>query len=101
MPVSANDVGTLAVAAPASGENSSGLSQGARRTDAVGAEIAVTIHASRYSTASRGTASKNLPPIHEETRTVIIFPNGAVVRLSASVTAGELVVLTNQRTADD
>ncbi len=101
MPVSANDVGTLAVAAPASGENSGALSQGARRTDAVGAEIAVTIHASRYSTASRGTASKNLPPIHEETRTVIIFPNGAVVRLSASVTPGELVVLTNQRTADD
>ncbi len=100
MPVSANDVAPLAVT-PASGENSSALSQGSRRTDAVGAEIAVTIHASRYSTASRGTASKNLPPIHEETRTVIIFPNGAVVRLSASVTPGELVVLTNQRTADD
>ena len=100
MPISANEVAPLA-ATPASGENSSALSQGSRRTDAVGAEIAVTIHASRYSTASRGTASKNLPPIHEETRTVIIFPNGAVVRLSASVTAGELVVLTNQRTADD
>jgi TonB family protein len=39
--------------------------------------------------------------VHEETRTVIIFPTGAVVRLSASVTTGELVVLTNQQTGDD
>jgi TonB family protein len=100
MPMSANDIAPLA-ATPAPAENSSAPSPGSRRTDAVGAEIAVTIHASRYSTASRGAASKNLPPIHEETRTVIIFPNGAVVRLSASITTGELVVLTNQRTGDD
>ena len=99
MPMSANDVAPLA-AVPASAENS-GAPQASRRTDAVGAEIAVTIHASRYSATSRGIASKNLPSIHEETRTVIIFSNGAVVRLSASVTTGELVVLTNQRTGDD
>jgi TonB family protein len=81
-------------------ENPSDLSP-SRRTDAVGAEIAVTIHASRYSAGARGAANKNLSPIHEETRTVIIFPTGAVVRLSASVTTGELVVLTNQQTGDD
>src|ERR1700739_4728042 len=63
------------------------------------AEIPVTVHASRYSSASKGAAK--LPPVHEETRTVIIFPQGAVVRLSASVTPGELVVLTNNRTGTD
>src|SRR5690348_17116829 len=67
--------------------------------DAAGAEIPVTVHASRYSASSKGAGK--LPPVHEETRTVIIFPQGAVVRLSASVTPGELVVLTNKRTGAD
>jgi protein TonB len=68
-------------------------------THASGEEIPVTVHASRYSAASKGTAK--LPPVHEETRTVIIFPQGAVVRLAATVTTGELVVLTNNRTGAD
>src|SRR5437588_53783 len=67
--------------------------------NAAGTEIPVTVHASRYSAASKGSAK--LPPVHEETRTVIIFPQGAVVRLSATVTPGELVVLTNKRTGAD
>jgi periplasmic protein TonB len=66
---------------------------------ALGAEIPVTVHASRYSGASKSAGK--LPPIHEETRTVIIFPQGAVVRLSATVTPGELVVLTNKRSGAD
>ena len=66
---------------------------------ALGAEIPVTIHASRYSGASKSAGK--LPPVHEETRTVIIFPQGAVVRLSATVTPGELVVLTNKRSGAD
>jgi periplasmic protein TonB len=66
---------------------------------AAGAEIPVTIHASRYSAASKGGGK--LPPVHEETRTVIILPQGAVVRLSAPVTPGELVVLTNNNTGAD
>src|SRR5690242_2618612 len=68
-------------------------------SSAAGAEIPVTIHASRYSAASK--AAGKLPPVHEETRTVIILPQGAVVRLSAMVSPGELVVLTNKRTGAD
>jgi periplasmic protein TonB len=68
-------------------------------SSAAGAEIPVTIHASRYSAASKGGGK--LPPVHEETRTVIILPQGAVVRLSAAVTPGELVVLTNNNTRAD
>jgi TonB family protein len=74
--------------------------QTTRRTDAVGVEIPVVVHASRYSAATRG-AGKTLPAVHEETRTVIVFPQGAVVRLSAAMTPGEPVVLTNQQTGSD
>lgn len=73
--------------------------QASQSSDAIGAEVPVTIHASRYSAASKGAGK--LPPVHEETRTVIIFPQGAVVRLSAMVTPGELVVVTNNRTGAD
>jgi len=100
MPTTANEAAPATPSALPGPENSVDAAHSARRTDAVGAEIAVTIHASRYS-SNRGATNKNLPPVHEETRTVIIFPTGAVVRLSASVTTGELVVLTNQQTGDD
>jgi TonB family protein len=101
MPTTVNEAAPATPSALPGPENSvDAAAHAARRTDAVGAEIAVTIHASRYS-SNRGTTNKNLPPVHEETRTVIIFPTGAVVRLSASVTTGELVVLTNQQTGDD
>jgi periplasmic protein TonB len=73
--------------------------QGSQPSDAIGAEVPVTVHASRYSATSKGAGK--LPPVHEETRTVIIFPQGAVVRLSAMVSPGELVVVTNNRTGAD
>jgi protein TonB len=74
--------------------------QNPRRTDAVGVEIPVIVHASRNSVTSREIARPQ-PPVHEETRTVIVFPQGAVVRLTAPMTAGELVVLNNQRSGAD
>ena len=70
------------------------------RSDATAVEIPVVVHASRYSLAGRD-ASNALPPLHEETRTAIVFPEGAVVHLSANVMAGQLVVLTNQQNGAD
>jgi len=96
MPSTAKD--SLFEATTAEGTAKSEI-QGSEPSDAIGAEVPVTIHASRYSAASKGTGK--LPPVHEETRTVIIFPQGAVVRLSAMVTPGELVVVTNNRTGAD
>jgi protein TonB len=75
----------------------SGAGRPSRRGDAVGAEIPVTVHASR---AAQGLG-KNLPPVHEETRTVIVLEQGAVVRLTANLTTGETVVLTNRVTGAD
>ena len=96
MPSTAKD--SLFEATTAEGTAKSEI-QGSQPSDAIGAEVPVTIHASRYSAASKGAGK--LPPVHEETRTVIIFPQGAVVRLSAMVTPGELVVVTNNRTGAD
>lgn len=70
------------------------------RKDAIGIEIPVVLYASRNSSAAR-SLSKAPPPVREETRTVIVFPQGAVVRLSASISVGEMVVLTNQQTGAD
>jgi TonB family protein len=67
------------------------------RSGAVGAEIPVTVHASRATQAF----GENLPPVHEETKTVIVLQQGAVVRLTATLTAGETVVLTNRMTGAD
>lgn len=96
MPGTAKDVFSEA---GISGDAATIDAQGSQASSASGAEIPVTVHASRYSSASKGTGK--LPPVHEDTRTVIIFPQGAVVRLSATVTLGELVVLTNTRTGAD
>jgi periplasmic protein TonB len=96
MPGTAKDVFSEA---GISGDAATIEAHGSQASSASGAEIPVTVHASRYSSASKGAAK--LPPVHEDTRTVIIFPQGAVVRLSATVTLGELVVLTNSRTGAD
>ncbi len=96
MPSTAKESIPETVAASAVEKNDAQPSQ---PNGALGAEIPVTVHASRYSGASKSAGK--LPPIHEETRTVIIFPQGAVVRLSATVTPGELVVLTNKRSGAD
>lgn len=96
MPSTTRDPLTEATASSGSTKNEvPGLQPGG----ATGAEIPVTVHASRYSAASKGAAK--LPPVHEETCTVIVLPQGAVVRLSATVSAGELVVLTNKNTGAD
>ncbi len=86
-----------------SAANSPGGTQPVRRTDAVAIEIPVAVHASRNS-ASLIEIAKSMPPVREETRTVIVFPvfpQGAVIRLTASLNTGEPVVLTNQRNGAD
>src|SRR3954471_14143676 len=78
-------------------DNKTNSARPPRRSEAVGAEIPVTVHASRTTQAM----GKNLPPVHEDTRTVIVLPQGAVVRLTATLAPGETVVLTNRSTGAD
>jgi periplasmic protein TonB len=78
---------------------SSGGEEEARQLPAhpVCVEVPVRIHGSEVTSPVPGvTVHSEL--FHEETRTLIVFPRGAVVRLSARVTQGQVLVLTNLRT---
>src|SRR6266849_6530641 len=59
----------------------------------VALEVPVTINGAR---ALEGSDKRE--PFAESTKTVLIFGNGAVIRLSSSVTHGQLVFLTNEKT---
>src|SRR6266478_1056202 len=59
----------------------------------VALEVPVTINGAR---ALEGSDKRE--PFSESTKTVLIFGNGAVIRLSSSVAPGQLLFLTNERT---
>ncbi len=72
---------------------SSGESQASRGV-AASCEIPLEVHGSQKG----GTQYHTVTPFHEETRTVIVFPHGCVLRLSTPVTVGQMLALTNQNT---
>jgi len=70
------------------------------RQDAVSLEVPVRIHGSRVKEVVRGT-TPHTEPFEEQTTTMIIFPQGGVVRMSTSVSTGQMLVLTNLKTKQD
>jgi TonB family protein len=73
--------------------SSSGESQASRGV-AASCEIPLEVHGSQKG----GTQYHTVTPFHEETRTVIVFPHGCVLRLSTNVAVGQMLALTNQNT---
>lgn len=70
------------------------------RAQSVCIEIPVTVHGSRSVTP--GSEAAQLPRTFlEETRTMIVFPQGAVVRLSESVSEGQILILKNPTTKQE
>ena len=65
--------------------------------DAVGLDVAVRIHGSQMG-AGVPDANEHAEPFEEDTSTMIVFPQGAVVKLRARVQNGHAVVLTNLQT---
>ena len=63
------------------------------RPQPVALEVAVTVNGAR--TVAGGDKRE---PFSESTKTVLIFAQGAVVRLSSSVAPGQLLFLTNEKT---
>ena len=63
------------------------------KAQAAAAEIAVTVNGAR---TIAGTDKRE--PFSENTNTVLVFPNGAVIRLASMVAAGQLLFLTNEKT---
>src|SRR3984885_4490009 len=56
-------------------------------------ELTVTVNGARTV-----EGSDKREPFSESTQTVLVFHNGAVIRLNSSVTAGQLLFLTNDKT---
>ncbi len=97
---------TVAVANP-SGESTvskasipAKSASGHLRADAVSFEVPVKVHGSRVTEAVRG-ATPHTDPFEEETATMIVFPQGGVVRMSTSVSVGQMLVLTNLKSRQD
>ena len=64
-----------------------------RNSQPVALEVAVTVNGAR---AIEGSGKRE--PFSENTTTVLIFGNGAVIRLNSPVTPGQLLFLTNEKT---
>ena len=70
------------------------------RSDAVSLDVPVKVHGSRVTDVVRGITS-HTEPFEEETATMIVFPQGGVLKMSTSVTVGQMVVLTNLKSGHD
>lgn len=66
------------------------------RQQSVCIEIPVSVHGSRSASGSLNN-SQAAKPFLEETRTMIVFPSGAVLRLTESVSEGQILILKNPR----
>ena len=73
---------------------------GQLRADARSVEIPVKVHGSKVSAAPAGAAPRT-EPFEEQTSTMIVFPQGGVIRMSTAVAIGQMLVVTNQKTRQD
>jgi TonB family protein len=70
------------------------------RADAVSLEVPVKVHGSRVTEVVR-EVTPHTQPFEEQTSTMIVFPQGAVIRMSTSVNVGQMLVVTNLKTRQD
>jgi periplasmic protein TonB len=73
---------------------------GRLRADAVSLEVPVKVHGSRVTDVVRGV-TPHTEPFEEQTSTMIVFPQGAVIRMSTSVNVGQMLVVTNLKSRQD
>ena len=75
-------------------------SAGHLRSDAVSLEIPIRVHGSRVTEVTRGVTPRT-EPFEEQSSTMIVFPQGGVLRLSTAVTVGQMLILTNLKSRQD
>lgn len=73
---------------------------GRLRADAVSLEVPVKVHGSRVTDVVLGV-TPHTEPFEEQTNTMIVFPQGAVIRMSTSVNVGQMLVVTNLKSRQD
>jgi TonB family protein len=66
------------------------------RQQSVCIEIPISVHGSRSATGNLNN-TEAAKPFLEETRTMIVFPQGAVLRLTEPVSEGQILILKNAR----
>src|SRR5437899_7804323 len=95
MPPPVKDNDTLAAANNAARPAAASLppAEAGIRQQPVALEVAVTVNGAR---AHDGSDKRG--PFSESTKTVLVFGNGAVIRLSSAVAPGQLLFLTNEKT---
>jgi periplasmic protein TonB len=70
------------------------------RSDAISQEVPVRVHGSKVKDVVLGTTPHS-EPFEEQTITMIIFPQGAVLKMVTSVNVGQMLVLTNLKSRQD
>jgi TonB family protein len=81
--------------------NSRGKQDSARmRSDAVSLEVPVKVHGSRLGDAASAATAKS-EPFQEQASTMIVFPQGGVLKMASPVTAGQMIVVTNLKSGHD
>src|SRR5438094_6103967 len=93
MPPIAKDAENLAPEPDGSARATSGSGDSAIKQQPVALEVPVTVNGAR---ALDGSDKRE--PFSESTKTVLVFGNGAVIRLSSAVAPGQLLFLTNEKT---
>jgi TonB family protein len=73
---------------------------GQLRADAVSLDVPVKVHGSRVTDVVRGI-TPHTEPFEELTSTMIVFPQGGVLRMATAVAPGQMVVLTNLKSGHD
>jgi TonB family protein len=73
---------------------------GHSRADAVSLEVPVKVHGSRVTEVVR-EITPHTEPFEEPTSTMIVFPQGAVIRMSTAVSVGQMLVVTNLKSRQD
>jgi protein TonB len=81
-------------------ESSAKPDSGGLRSDAVSLDVPVKVHGSRVTEVVRGITPHS-EPFEEQTSTMIVFPQGGVLRMSTPVTAGQMMVVTNLKSGHD
>lgn len=90
-----NQTVSVAPPAPAPKPPSAGL-----RSEALSLDVAVKVHGSRVKEVVRGI-TPHTEPFEEQTNTMIVFPQGGVLRMITPVNAGQMMVVTNLKTRQD
>src|SRR5580693_162898 len=70
------------------------------RADALSLEVPLKVHGSRVTEVARGVAPRT-EPFEEQTSTMIVFPQGAVIRMSTEVSTSQMLVVTNLKPRHD